>query len=80
VFAGKGRSAPGRGMEPRLLASDLESMNRKVLWMCTAVGSTVGGYLPTLFGQGSFSLASILGSGIGAVAGVFVSARIDADF
>jgi hypothetical protein len=55
-------------------------MNRKVLWMCMAVGSTVGGYLPTLFGQGSFSLASLVGSGVGAVAGVFASARIDADF
>jgi hypothetical protein len=55
-------------------------MNRKVLWMCMAVGSTVGGYLPTFFGQGSFSLASIVGSGLGGVAGVFAAARIDADF
>jgi hypothetical protein len=67
-------------MEPKLRRSDLRSMNRKVLWMCMAVGSTVGGYLPTLFGQGSFSVASLLGSGVGAVAGVFASARIDADF
>lgn len=44
-----------------------------------AVGSTVGGYLPTFFGRGSFSLASILGSGAGAVAGVFAAARIDVD-
>ena len=60
--------------------SDPRTMNRKVLWMCMAVGSTVGGYLPTFFGQGSFSLASIAGSGLGAVAGVFAAARIDADF
>jgi len=55
-------------------------MNRKVLWMCMAVGSTVGGYLPTFFGQGSFSLASIVGSFLGGVAGVFAAARIEADF
>ncbi|HEY8704925.1 MAG TPA: hypothetical protein VIL98_09240 [Gaiellaceae bacterium] len=55
-------------------------MNRKVLWMCMAVGSTVGGYLPTFFGQGSFSLASIVGSCLGGVAGVFAAARIEADF
>jgi uncharacterized membrane protein YeaQ/YmgE (transglycosylase-associated protein family) len=60
--------------------ADPASMNKKVLWMCMAVGSTVGGYLPTFFGEGSFSLASIVGSGIGAVAGVFAAQRIDADF
>ena len=65
-----------RGERP----ADPAGMNKKVLWMCMAVGSTVGGYLPTLVGQGSFSLASIVGSGLGAVAGVFAAARIDADF
>jgi len=55
-------------------------MNKKVLWMCMAVGSTIGGYLPTLVGQGSFSVASIVGSAVGAVAGVFAAQRIDADF
>jgi outer membrane lipoprotein SlyB len=55
-------------------------MNRKVLWMCMAAGSTVGGYLPTFFGQGTFSVASILGSCLGGVAGVFAAARINADF
>jgi outer membrane lipoprotein SlyB len=60
--------------------ADSPRMNKKVLWMCMAVGSTVGGYLPTFFGQGSFSLASILGSAVGGVAGVFAAQRIDADF
>ncbi len=45
-----------------------------------AVGSTIGGYLPTLVGQGSFSVASFLGSGLGGIAGVFAARRIDADF
>ena len=67
-------------MEEARPRSDPRTMNRKVLWMCMAVGSTVGGYLPTFFGQGSFSLASIVGSGLGGVAGVFAAARIDADF
>ena len=48
--------------------------------MCMAVGSTVGGYLPTLFGQSSFGLISMVGSGIGAVAGVFAAQRIESDF
>ena len=67
-------------MRPGRAPSDPGSMNRKVLWMCMAAGSTVGGYLPTFFGQGSFSLASIIGSCLGGVAGVFAAAQIDADF
>jgi uncharacterized membrane protein YoaK (UPF0700 family) len=67
-------------MEARRARSDPRTMNRKVLWLCMAVGSTVGGYLPTFFGQGSFSVASFLGSAVGAVAGVFAAQRIDADF
>ena len=67
-------------MEARGVASDPRRVNKKVLWMCIAVGSTIGGYLPTLFGQSSFGLISMLGSGVGAVAGVFAAQRIDADF
>lgn len=55
-------------------------MNKKVIWMCGAVGSTIGGYLPTFVGQGSFSLASILGSLVGGIAGIIAATRIDADF
>ena len=71
---------PRRGMAPLAARADSPLVNKKVLWMCMAVGSTVGGYLPTFVGQGSFSLASIVGSAVGAVAGVFAASRIDADF
>jgi outer membrane lipoprotein SlyB len=55
-------------------------MNKKVVAMCVIVGSTIGGYLPTFVGQGSFSAASIIGSLLGGVAGVFAARGIDADF
>jgi uncharacterized membrane protein YeaQ/YmgE (transglycosylase-associated protein family) len=42
------------------------------------VGATIGGFLPTLAGAGSFSLTSLLGSVLGAIAGVFVAARLTA--
>ena len=45
-----------------------------------AVGSTIGGYIPTFFGQSSFGVVSLLGSAVGAVAGIFAAQRIDADF
>jgi len=59
--------------------SDSGQVNKKVLWMCMAAGSTIGGYLPTFFGQSSFGLISIFGSLVGGVAGVFAAQRIDAD-
>jgi uncharacterized membrane protein YeaQ/YmgE (transglycosylase-associated protein family) len=55
-------------------------MHRGVLGMCILVGSTVGGMVPTLFGQGEFSLASIVCSGLGALVGVWAAARISASF
>jgi outer membrane lipoprotein SlyB len=67
-------------MEERRASSDSRTMNKKVIAMCVMVGSTVGGYLPTYVGQGSFSAASIIGSFLGGVAGVFAARRIDADF
>src|SRR5258707_13885867 len=60
--------------------SDSQSMNKKVLWMCMAVGSTIGGYLPTFIGQGSFSIASIIGSFVRGGAGVFPARSIDPRF
>jgi hypothetical protein len=66
-------------MEAARPASDPPRVNKKVLWMCMAVGSTIGGYIPTYFGQSSFGLMSILGSLVGGVAGVFAAQRIDAD-
>jgi hypothetical protein len=57
---------------------DPQDMDRKILWICMLVGSTIGGYLPTLAGYSSFGAVSLIGSGIGGVAGVFAAARIDA--
>jgi len=67
-------------MEVGRARSDPRTMNKKVVAMCVIVGSTIGGYLPTFVGQGSFSAASIIGSFLGGVAGVFAARSIDADF
>jgi len=48
--------------------------------MCIAVGSTIGGYLPTLAGYSSFGVVSLLGSGVGSVVAVLVARRFDLDF
>jgi len=53
-------------------------MHRGVLWICILVGSAIGGLLPTLAGQGAFSLASMLGSTVGAIVGVLAASRLAA--
>lgn len=47
-----------------------------MLWLCLLAGSTVGGMLPEAWGGSAFGLASLLLSGLGAAAGVWVAARI----
>jgi hypothetical protein len=54
------------------------AVHRGVLSICILVGGTIGGLLPTLAGAGTFSVASFLGSVVGAIAGVFLAARLSA--
>jgi uncharacterized membrane protein YeaQ/YmgE (transglycosylase-associated protein family) len=51
-------------------------MGRSAIGLCLLAGSVVGGFVPTLWGASSLGLASLFFSGIGAVVGVFVGARI----
>jgi uncharacterized membrane protein YeaQ/YmgE (transglycosylase-associated protein family) len=51
-------------------------MGRSVIGLCAGFGATVGGYVPELWGAGSFSLASIVFGVAGAVAGVWLGVRL----
>jgi hypothetical protein len=51
-------------------------MDKRVLWLFVAVGSTVGGILPEAWGASAFGVASLLGSVVGGVAGVWAAVRI----
>jgi len=51
-------------------------MGRGVIAMCGTFGLTLGGFVPALWGAGQLSMASILFSAIGGVAGVFAGVRI----
>jgi uncharacterized membrane protein YeaQ/YmgE (transglycosylase-associated protein family) len=53
-------------------------MEKRILWMCIAVGSTLGGLVPEAWGASGFGVASILGSLVGAIVGVWATARISA--
>ncbi len=52
-------------------------MSQKTLvTMGIIVGSTIGGYLPSLFGISMFSYTAILTSGIGAMLGIWVGYKL----
>jgi hypothetical protein len=56
--------------------ADSTSMERKILWMCITFFSTVGGFVPELFGQSGFGVMAIFGTIAGIFAGVWVAKRI----
>lgn len=49
---------------------------KTLVWICVTIGSLVGGYIPTLFGQSIFSLSSFIWSGIGSIVGIWVGIKI----
>jgi hypothetical protein len=52
-------------------------MERKKLVMVgVAVGGFVGGYVPALWGAGSFSFSGLLFSALGSIVGIFVGYRL----
>jgi hypothetical protein len=48
-----------------------------VLYFCIFIGSIVGGYIPSLWHEGLFSFWSIILSGVGGLAGIWVGYKIN---
>ncbi len=54
-------------------------MSRKTMIMIgMGIGSCVGGYVPTLFGAHGFSMASLFGSTVGGLAGIYLAFKLTA--
>ncbi len=51
-------------------------MDTKMVWLGMFVGSTIGGFVPELWGDSAFSLAAVFTSGAGAILGVWLGWRI----
>ena len=49
---------------------------RGVIMISVLVGSTVGGFVPSLWGAGVLSIAGVLFSVIGGIAGIWVGAKL----
>jgi uncharacterized protein YcfJ len=52
-------------------------MNRKaIIYIGLAIGSSVGGFVPMLWGAGAFSMSSLFLSAIGGIAGIYAGFKI----
>lgn len=50
--------------------------SRSLIWLGLFLGSAIGGYIPTLWGDNFFSLSSVVLSGICAVIGVWIGFKL----
>ncbi len=54
-------------------------MNRKTfIWGGLFIGSSIGGFVPNLWGSGMFSISTVILSGVGGVIGVWIGFKIAA--
>ena len=51
---------------------------RSVIGLCTTFGTVAGGYVPSLWGSGSFSLGSVAFAALGGIAGLWLGVRLAA--
>jgi len=49
---------------------------RSYIWVGIVIGSTFGGMIPWLWGDGLLSVSSILLSAVGALAGIWIGVRL----
>jgi hypothetical protein len=55
-------------------------MTKKLIILFLFVGSTLGGYLPLLWGESSLSLSSVLLSALGGFLGIYVGYALGKHF
>jgi hypothetical protein len=51
-------------------------MDKKLVMLGMVIGSTIGGFVPTLFGVDSFSFITLFGTLIGGVLGIWAAMRL----
>jgi len=51
-------------------------MNKKLLLLFATVFGAIGGYIPVLFGDGTFDIWSILGGMVGGFFGIWLGVKV----
>ncbi|NNM83776.1 hypothetical protein HKL94_00970 [Candidatus Parcubacteria bacterium] len=54
--------------------------SRSLVWLGLAVGSTVGGFIPELWGGNLLSFSSIVLTAVGGIAGIWVGYKITQNY
>ena len=49
---------------------------KTLIWIWIAIGSTVGGMIPALWGEGVFSVSALVFSSIGAFVGIYIGFKM----
>ena len=49
---------------------------KKLIYLGLFIGSTVGGYLPTLWGDTFLSFSSVILTAVGGIAGIYVGYKL----
>ena len=49
---------------------------KKLIWLRLFVGSTVGGFIPSLWGSDLISMSGVIGSAIGGIIGIWLGFRL----
>lgn len=61
---------------PRALAVDTEAVDRRVVWLFVAAGSTLGGFAPVLWGGSAFGVAALALACLGGIAGIWLAIKL----
>ena len=63
-------------IEPRALAVDREAVDRRVVWLFVAAGSTLGGFAPVLWGGSAFGVAALALACLGGFSGIWLAVKL----
>jgi len=50
--------------------------SKSLIWLGLAIGSTIGSFIPMLWGSDMLSFSSIIFSGLGGIAGIYIFYKI----
>ena len=50
--------------------------SKRLIYLGMFIGGFIGGFIPSLWGAPGFSMASVIGNAVGAIAGIWVMFKI----